>query len=451
MIGWKAFCSERSRPIIVDIAISAPARSIEAQATSISRLRITSRIETLCTRTSYIDFSSVSGSIPWDIVRLPCGSISTQRTRWPSSANATARFSVVVVLATPPFWLAKAITLKGTGGSDGSGNSYAPVFAGRRRNPSRSPLLGSRTVTRLIVVTGKGGVGKSTVAAALGVLGARHGLRTMVAELSSQQRVQGLFDRYGEQFEEVQLAPRLFTISIDPEHAMDEYLRVKVGALGHALASSRLFQAFAMATPGMRELLSIGKVWELAQLHRRTRGASPYDLVIVDAPATGHGLGLLRTPRTFADIARVGPIAHQGRTIAQTLADHDFTGVVAVATPEEMPVNETLTLCEAVEREQLALDLVVLNGLYPVRFEPGEIGQLSEALERSRSPLSRSALRAALAEHARAANQREQQARLAAGVNGRLVELPYVFSEHLDARQVESLADALEPAIRRRR
>ncbi len=147
----------------------------------------------------------------------------------------------------------------------------------------------------------------------LGVLGARHGLRTMVAELSSQQRVQGLFDRYGEQFEEVQLAPRLFTISIDPEHAMDEYLRVKVGALGHALAGSRLFQTFAMATPGMRELLTIGKVWELAQLHRRTRGASPYDLVIVDAPATGHGLGLLRTPRTFADIARVGPIAHQGR------------------------------------------------------------------------------------------------------------------------------------------
>jgi anion-transporting ArsA/GET3 family ATPase len=303
---------------------------------------------------------------------------------------------------------------------------------------------------RLIFVTGKGGVGKSTLAAALGVLGARHGLRTMVAELSSQQRVQGLFDRYGEQFEEVQLASRLFTISIDPEHAMDEYLRVKVGALGHALSGSRLFQAFAMATPGMRELLTIGKVWELAQLHRRTRGASPYDLVIVDAPATGHGLGLLRTPRTFADIARVGPIAHQGRAIADTLADRDFTGVVAVATPEEMPVNETLTLCEAVEGEQMALDLVVLNGLYPVRFDSGEVEQLAKALERSRSQLSRSALRAALAEHARAENQREQQARLEAGVNGRIVELPYVFTEHLGPRQVEGLADALEPALRRR-
>ena len=108
---------------------------------------------------------------------------------------------------------------------------------------------------------------------------------------------------------------------------MEEYLRVKAGAIGQALGSSRLFQAFAMATPGMRELLSIGKVWELAQLERRTRGAAPYDLVIVDAPATGHGVGLLRTPRTFADIARVGPIAHQGRTIADTIADAEFTGV----------------------------------------------------------------------------------------------------------------------------
>jgi anion-transporting ArsA/GET3 family ATPase len=304
---------------------------------------------------------------------------------------------------------------------------------------------------RLIFVTGKGGVGKSTVAAALGVLGSRRGLRTVVAELSSQQRVQGLFDRYGEQFEEVQVAPRLFTISIDPEHAMDEYLRVKVGALGHALAGSRLFQTFAMATPGMRELLSIGKVWELAQLHRRTRGAAPYDLVIVDSPATGHGLGLLRTPRTFAEIARVGPIAHQGRTIADTLADRDFTGVIAVATPEEMPVNETLSLCAAVEREELALDLVVLNGLYPMRFKPGEVRQLTEALERSRAPLPRSALRAALAEHARATNQRQQQGRLAAALNGRLVELPYVFSEHIGPGQVDSLADSLELAIRGRR
>jgi len=302
---------------------------------------------------------------------------------------------------------------------------------------------------RLVFVTGKGGVGKSTVAIALGLLAARQGLRTIVVELASQDRIQGLFSQNGERerFREMELEPGLFTISIDPQQAMEEYLRVKAGTLGQALGSSRLFQAFAMATPGMRELLSIGKVWELAQLDRRTRGGAPYDLVIVDAPATGHGVGLLRTPKTFADIARVGPIAHQGRTIADTIADHEFTGVVAVATPEEMPVNETLALADELARDELTLDLVIVNALYPARFEAEEIPELTAALSRTRSKLARSALRAALSEHARAATQREQRDRLRTRVDGRLVELPYVFAEHLGVAELAVLADALEAAL----
>jgi anion-transporting ArsA/GET3 family ATPase len=300
---------------------------------------------------------------------------------------------------------------------------------------------------RLIFVTGKGGVGKSTVACALGLVASRRGLRTIVAELSSQDRVQRLFGHAGEQFVEVELAPRLFTISVDPQHAMDEYLRVKVGALGHALGSSRLFQAFAMATPGMRELLSIGKVWELAQLERRTRSAAPYDLVIVDAPATGHGVGLLRTPRTFADIARVGPIAHQGRAIATTIADRDFTGVVAVTTPEEMPVNETLELEDELSADGLGLDLVIVNAVYPARFEEDEIDELAGALTRTRSAASRSALRAAISEHARTLAQREELARLVEGTREPLVELPYLFADDVGEAEVARLADVLESEL----
>jgi anion-transporting ArsA/GET3 family ATPase len=301
---------------------------------------------------------------------------------------------------------------------------------------------------RLLFVTGKGGVGKSTVAIALGLLAARRGLRTIVAELASQERVQGLFiDDGREQFRELELAPGLYTISIDPQQAMEEYLRVKAGAIGQALGSSRLFQAFAMATPGMRELLSIGKVWELAQLHRRTRGGAPYDLVIVDAPATGHGVGLLRTPRTFAEIARVGPIAHQGQTIADTIADSEFTGVIAVSTPEEMPVNETMALADELARDELPLDLVIVNALYPPRFQPAEIDELSAALTKTRSALARSALRAALSEHARAATQREQRDRLRERVAGRLVELPYLFAGDVGLAELGVLADALESAL----
>jgi anion-transporting ArsA/GET3 family ATPase len=300
---------------------------------------------------------------------------------------------------------------------------------------------------RLIFVTGKGGVGKSTVAIALGLLAARRGLRTIVAELASQERVQRSFEHEAEHFSEVELAPDLFTISIDPQHAMEEYLRVKTGRVGQALGSSRLFHAFAMATPGMRELLSMGKVWELAQLQRRTRGAAPYDLVIVDAPATGHGVAILRTPRTFAEIARVGPIAHQGRTIATTIADRTFTGIVAVATAEEMPVNETLSLREALREEDLDFDAMILNALYPPRFDTTEIAKLTRALERTSAPVARGALTAALSEHARGVAQREQRDRLATGLGLDLIELPYLFVDHIGRAELELLADGLDEAL----
>ena len=303
---------------------------------------------------------------------------------------------------------------------------------------------------RLIFVTGKGGVGKSTVAIALGLVGARSGLRTIVVELAAQDRIRSaLTEDGGETFVEHELAPGLFTISIDPQHAMDEYLRVKAGQVGHLLGSSKLFQAFAMATPGMRDLLTIGKVWELAQLERRTRGAAPYDLVVVDAPATGHGLAILQTPKTFAEIARVGPIAHQGRTIATTIADPTFTAVVAVARAEEMPVTETLLLRDALARDGMALHDVVVNAVYPPRFDADEVEQLRRAAAEADSPLARAAIRAALSERDRAANQQRQLDRLAAGLGDRLVELPFVFVEHLDRPGLDLLADLLGAGLAR--
>ncbi|HEY6399206.1 MAG TPA: ArsA family ATPase [Solirubrobacteraceae bacterium] len=300
---------------------------------------------------------------------------------------------------------------------------------------------------RLVFVTGKGGVGKTTIATAIGLLGARRGLRTIVTELASQQRVQRAFGRQDGQFKEIELAPGLFTISVDPHHAMQEYLHVKTGWVGDRLGTSKLFQAFAMAAPGMRELLSLGKMWELAQRKRRVAGADQYDLVVVDAPASGHCAGLLRTPKTFAEIARVGPIAHQGRAIATTIADQRFTGVVAVTTLEEMPVNETLWLSDALARDDLVLDAVIINAVYPSRFHADELADLGAALAKTRSPLARSALRAAQSEHARVAIQREQQERLQEGLEVPLVPLPYLFAEQLGRAELDALADELESGL----
>ncbi|MEO6857701.1 MAG: ArsA family ATPase [Solirubrobacteraceae bacterium] len=302
---------------------------------------------------------------------------------------------------------------------------------------------------RLIFVTGKGGVGKSTVATALGVLAARRGLRTIVAELANQATVRQAFGQDGQTFEEIQLGERLFTISVDPQQAMEEYLRVKTGAVGQALGSSRLFNAFAMATPGMRELLSVGKVWELSQHERRTADAHSYDLVIVDSPAAGHGVGILRTPRTFAEIARVGPIAHQGRSIASTIADPDFTAVIAVTTAEEMPVNETLWLRDALAAEDLPLDGVIVNARYPERFAAKERKTLLAARKAAESSLAGGALAAALSEQARARSQSAELERLSAGLHMPLLELPYLFAETIGPQELELLADALDRGLRK--
>src|SRR4051812_40738799 len=293
----------------------------------------------------------------------------------------------------------------------------------------------------LVVVTGKGGVGKSTVAAALGLAAARRGRRTIIAEVARRDDVSRVLGGTG--VHEDELAPGLHHISIDPEEAMQEYLadQLPTKALADVLLSSRGFSYLAAATPGLRELLTVGKVWELAQEDRRTPGAQPYDLVVLDAPATGHGVAVLAAPRTFADAARMGRIARQGRIIDAMLSDPARTGVVAVARPEEMPVNETLQLEEALPATVgVDVGLVVANGLLPDRFSAAEVRALRAA------PPSRP-VQAALMAHARARAQRAQLARLRRTARAPVVTLPFVSAPMLDAARIEPLVRALGRAL----
>jgi len=303
---------------------------------------------------------------------------------------------------------------------------------------------------RLVFVTGKGGVGKSTVAAALGLAAARQGRRTIVVEVSQQERVARAFDHDDSHFAEVELAPGMWSISVDPRDALREYIQiqVKVRALADVLGSSRMFQYFAAATPGMSEMVTMGKIWELAQLERRARGGSRYDLVIVDSPATGHGVAFMRTPKTFADVARVGPVASQGRTIHAMIADARTTGVLAVCAPQDMPVNETLMLRELL-REQMGmeLDAVVLNGMYPERFDDTEAARCATALEGAGSGAARAALRAALSAHRRATGQREQRERLERELGREALALPFLFTPEFGRDCYERLADEIEAAL----
>jgi len=298
---------------------------------------------------------------------------------------------------------------------------------------------------RLLIVGGKGGVGRSTISAALGIAAARRGLSTIVAEVAGQSDVAAVLGvEPAERLREVELEPNLHHITIERRAALQEYLREEVpGVLPAAILSrSNLFELFVEATPGMRELLTIGKVWELTQRPRHTRGARPYDLVVLDAPASGQLIALLGAPRTFSSIARVGPVAHQGSEIDRMLKDPGYVGLIAVTTAEQMAVTEALSLDGLLtDRFNRRLDAVVVNRMVPARFSGSEASALASAAD---DP----AVRSAQWLYGRVRAQQAQLARLRRGLGSvRRTTLPYLFTSQLARADIERMADRLARSL----
>jgi anion-transporting ArsA/GET3 family ATPase len=298
--------------------------------------------------------------------------------------------------------------------------------------------MGSILERDLVYVTGKGGVGRSTMCAALGLAGAGAGRRTIVCEVAEQDRLSRAFGRpprVGD--EEGVLGDGLWGVSIDPQAALRGWLSNQLGSrtLSRLLFESDAFSYFAAAAPGAREIATLGRASALAE-------GDAYDLVILDAPASGHGLGMLRTPSTFAEIARVGPVRRQALALHRLLADRSRTAYVAVALPEEMPVNETLEVERALPRiVGGGLDAIVVNGVYPQRFEAAEVERAAAA--RDGDAATRRALAAVAAEHRWARGQRAQLERLVGEARAPVLTLPFLFEDELRAPQLELLAGEL--------
>ena len=313
---------------------------------------------------------------------------------------------------------------------------------------------------KLLVLTGKGGVGKTTVSAALGLLAAERGLRTIVVEMGQQRRLGELFGVVPlQEGAETKLRQNLWSISIDPDRALLEWLQSLGGRVsGRVLASSGTFQYFAAAAPGARELISMVTIWKLTE-GRRGTGKRPggYDLVILDAPATGHALGMLHSPQTFGAIARVGPIASQTRQVGELLSDTARSGYLAVALPTEMAVTEALELQDGL-RQQIdrTLDAVVVNGTLPRRFSPAELDRIENLdgtglADASNHPdgsdcVRRSAALAARAVHDRASFQHNQLARLRRR-DFEVHPVPFLFVSELDLPAVERIAGYLSKQL----
>jgi len=241
---------------------------------------------------------------------------------------------------------------------------------------------------RLLFVTGKGGVGKTTVAAALAMLAASRGKRTLVGEVDAKGNLADFFSVEPTNFKPHEVQKNLYAMSMDTEESLKEYLslQLKLPMVARIGPLARIFEFVATAAPGVKEVLTVGKfLWEV------DRGN--YDLVVVDAAASGHVIGQLAAPQAINELVSVGLIRQQTGWMIDILSDPVQTGLCIVATPEEMPVNETIELTARVEQDtSVHLAAVIVNRVLPELFGRGE----EEVFERLEEPAGGEALRSVL-------------------------------------------------------
>ncbi len=266
---------------------------------------------------------------------------------------------------------------------------------------------------QLVVVTGKGGVGKTTVSAALGRLLASRGRRVLLLEVDPRENLHHLLDVPPSGGEIVEAGARLRLQNVRPIAVVEELVRqrLRVELLVRRVLRSPVFQHFVEAGPGFKELAVLIHALHLAGRDERAGG----ELVLLDAPATGHGVSLLAAPALVSEAIPHGPVGHLARELAALVSDPERCGIVIVTSAEEMPVEEALELIALLGgRLRRRPEAVIVNGLYPpvdgAAGTPGGSEALGLWIERRRT------------------NEREL-ARLAEAWTGPRIELPLLGLE----------------------
>lgn len=327
--------------------------------------------------------------------------------------------------------------------------------APRPQAATLAELLG-RTV---LLVTGKGGVGKSTVTASLARRAAASGKRVLLVELESVSRVAPLFGLRKVGPEPTRAAPNLDVMGLDSMDSLRFFAlqQLKVATLVNLAMRNKAVESFFQAVPAIKPMLFLYHLWRLETEHGPT-GDRRWDLIVCDLPTTGFAVGMYAIPKTLAQVFRLGPIANYAEGMRQLLADPRRSGVVLVALPEDMPVVETLEL-HASLRSRFGVEAaaIVLNGVFPELLQPAEADAVAKALNLrgadtdpahgDEAPVRDAWLWAARLLVGRRHRALGHLPKLRAAVAGRVLELPFLFQRELPLEAVDRLARALDSTL----
>ena len=289
-------------------------------------------------------------------------------------------------------------------------------------------------------------MGKTTLAAAFALSCARRGCRTLLVQLNVQDRVSAMFGTQRISTEITEIEENLYGVNVTPQAAMEEYamMVLRVRLVYKAVFENRIVSSFLRVIPGLNELVMLGKAsYHVTEVDEAT-GRLAWDHVVVDAPATGHGIFLLRIPTVITSLISSGPMYEDARRIRELLRDPRQTAVNLVTLPEEMPVNETLMLREVLQQDLgMPSGFVVVNQVVEPLFDVSEAAVIDET-----SGSLHGFLEAARFRSQRVAMQRPHLERLRESLDPEpLIEIPFLFTEHIDFPTLRAIADRLDRAL----
>ena len=292
---------------------------------------------------------------------------------------------------------------------------------------------------RLLLVTGKGGVGKSTVAASLALRLASAGLRTLLCEVNAGGRLGRMLEHPGVGPEVAPVEPNLSMVDLEPDAAMREYVlsKIRLERVYRAVFENRMVRYFLRFVPALAETVMLGKVlWHVRQWPDAPGG---FDRIVLDLPATGHALTLLGVPQSLVTALPSGPMSSEADWMLELLTDPATTSAVLVSLPEELPVNETLELAQELRtRLRVRVGAVVLNQSVRSRFGQADLSALS----------GRPGLTSLVQTYEEDARRTEEAVDRLQAVDAPLVRLPRLVTPEVRRGELVSLGDALAEGLR---